>query len=268
MQQVFKLSAGLAIAGAIALAAPALADGNKVIATVNGVEIYQRDYDLAERLLAQETRNMPDDRRRQTILSVLTDTLMMAQLADAAGTADTEEYKERLKFTVRRVKRDIYVQHAFTDKVTDAEVEARYNKLIAANPPAKKIRARHILVKTKEEAEAIIKELEGGGDFAKLAQEKSTGPSGPRGGDLGYFGPGQMVPPFDKAAFALKKGEYSKEPVKTGYGFHVIKIEDEKQEDPPALAQVSEQLKNLLAQERLKAFVEAAREKAKIEYIK
>ena len=104
--------------------------------------------------------------------------------------------------------------------------------------------------------------------FEKLAKEKSTGPSGPRGGDLGFFGKGQMVPAFDKAVFELEKGKYSKEPVKSNFGWHVIKVEDTRQKTPPPLEQVKEQLKALVAQEKLQALVKDLRSKAKIERVK
>lgn len=266
MHQIWKVMAGLAVAGSLALSIPAYAQSNKVIATVNGAEVYQSDYDLAATLLARETANMTEDQRKQTILAVITDTLLMSQLAEEAGTDKTNDYQQRLKFTIRRVKRDIYIQHNVTDKVTDAEIEERYNALLKANPPARQVHARHILLKTEEEAKAVIKDLEGGADFVVLAKQKSTGPSGPKGGDLGFFGKGQMVPPFDKAVFAMKKGEITKTPVKTNFGWHVIKLEDERTQDVPTLADVSEQLRQILSTERLKAFMEAARAKAKIEY--
>ncbi|MEM7427560.1 MAG: peptidylprolyl isomerase [Pseudomonadota bacterium] len=266
MHQFLRLPAWGAMAALVAFAAPVFADeADKVIATVNGAEIYQRDFDLAKRMLAGELQRMPENRHRQAILRVLTDSLLMSQLADASGTVETEEYKERLKFTVRRVKRDIYVQQNVTDQVTRADVEERYNELLKARPPQVQVQARHILMKTREEAVAIIKELDGGADFADLAKQKSMGSSAPRGGDLGLVGRGQMQPPFEEAMFALKKGKHSSEPVQTSFGWHVIKKEDEREQAPPPLSQVFDQLKNLLAQERLIKFVEDARAKAKIE---
>ena len=113
--------------------------------------------------------------------------------------------------------------------------------------------ARHILVKTKEEAEAIIKELDAGADFAKLAKEKSTGPVRPEGGDLGFFSPGQMVPAFEKAAFALKAGKYTKEPVKTQFGWHVIKVEEKRNAPPPEFDQVKDQVRQLVLREKYMA---------------
>ena len=114
-------------------------------------------------------------------------------------------------------------------KITDAEIRARYDQEVAATPPVNEVQARHILVKTKEEALDVIKQLDGGADFEKLANEKTNDPSGKTtGGDLGWFGPGQMVPEFEKAAFALNAGEYTKEPVQTQFGWHVIKVEDKR----------------------------------------
>ena len=120
-------------------------------------------------------------------------------------------------------------------KITDEEIRARYDKQMADTPPVNEVKARHILVKTKEEAEAIIKQLDGGAEFEKLANEHTTDPSGKTsGGDLGYFAPGQMVPEFEKAAFALEVGDYTKEPVQSQFGWHVIKVEDKRAQQPPA----------------------------------
>ena len=110
--------------------------------------------------------------------------------------------------------------------------------------------ARHILVKTEDEAKAIIKELDDGADFEATAKEKSTGPSGPNGGDLGFFGKGQMVPEFETAAFALDKGSFTKEPVQTQFGWHVIKVEDKRPQEKPKFEDVAAQLRQQLIRER------------------
>ncbi len=198
----------MSLAAAAALSTTVLAaEPGDVILTVDGEKIHQRDYDLAARLLGPELAKMGAAQREQVLMNVLSETLLLSRLAEKSGTLDTDEYKQRMLFMTRRVKRDIYVQHNITDKITDVDVQARYDALIKEFPSGKEVKARHILVKKKEEAEAIIKELDGGADFVKLAKEKSTGPSGPRGGDLGFFGKGQMVPAFEKAAFSIKKGE-------------------------------------------------------------
>lgn len=259
----------LGVAAATVLGASKLAAApDDVVLDVDGDKIYQRDYDLAERMLAPELSKMGPAQREQVLLNVLTETLLLSRLAEKSGTTDTDEYKQRMKFMTRRVKRDIYVQKNITEKVSDADVKARYDEVIKEFPAGPEVRARHILVKTEDEAKAIIKELDGGADFATLAKEKSTGPSGPRGGDLGFFGKGQMVPSFDKAVFALEKGKHSKEPVKSNFGWHVIKVEDTRQKEPPPLKDLSERLRFQIAGEKLQALVKDLRSKAKIERLK
>src|SRR5690606_26426323 len=128
---------------------------------------------------------------------------------------------KEMAFLRERALHNEFIEKKIAGAITDEEVRARYDKEIAATPPVNEVHARHILVKTKEEAEKIIGELNKGADFEKLAAEHTTDPSGKSsGGDLGYFGPGQMVPEFEKAAFALGVGEYTKEPVETQFGWH------------------------------------------------
>ena len=114
----------------------------------------------------------------------------------------------------------------------------------------------------------VIKELDKGADFAELAKSKSTGPSGPNGGDLGYFTKGRMVPAFEAAAFALKPGEYTKKPIQTQFGWHVIKVDDKRQSTPPPappLEQVAEQIRRIIANERYAALMKGLRDKAKVQ---
>jgi peptidyl-prolyl cis-trans isomerase C len=120
----------------------------------------------------------------------------------------------------------MYCSDQVVESISASDVKARYDKEVAATPPEEEISARHILVEAEEEAKALITELDAGKDFAELAKEKSTGPSAGNGGDLGYFTKGRMVPEFEAAAFALEKGQYGKEPVKTQFGWHVIKVEE------------------------------------------
>ena len=262
-----RFSIGLAAAAMLSTSVLAAEPGD-VILTVDGEKIYQRDYDLAARLLAPELAKMGPAQREQVLFNVLSETLLLSRLAEKSGTTDTDEYKQRMKFMERRVKRDIYVQQNITESVSDADLQARYDALVKEFAGGPEVRARHILVKTEEEAKAIIKQLDGGADFAKLATEKSTGPSKARGGDLGFFGKGQMVPAFDKAVFELEKGKHSKEPVKSNFGWHVIKVEDTRQKAPPPLSQISDRLRVLVAQEKLQALVKDLRSKAKIERLK
>ena len=136
---------------------------------------------------------------------------------------------------------------------------------MANTPPVNEVHARHILVKTKEEATAIIKQLDGGAKFEDIAKEKSSDGSAGQGGDLGWFGPGQMVPEFEKAAFALEVGAYTKEPVQTQFGWHVIKVEDKRAQQPPAFEQVKDQIRSALLREKYFALVKSVRDAAKVE---
>src|SRR5205823_3367368 len=151
------------------------------------------------------------------------------------GLDKTPEFQRRIEFLRDRMLYATLVDTEIAGKISEEEMRARYNQEVAATSPINEVKARHILVKTKQEALDIVKQLDGGADFEKLANEKTNDPSGKTsGGDLGWFGPGQMVPEFEKAAFALNAGEYTKEPVETQFGWHIIKVEDKRLKQPPA----------------------------------
>jgi len=149
--------------------------------------------------------------------------------------------------------------------ITAEVLKARYFELVKQVQPEKEIHVRHILVASPDAARAIIAELGKGADFATLAKAKSTGPTGPRGGDLGFVGRGRMVPEFDQAAFALKVGDYSKEPVKTQFGWHIIKVEEERPSVLPPFAEVKAKLRQRMQTEKLRALIDTLTAKAKIE---
>ncbi|MER9409249.1 peptidylprolyl isomerase [Mesorhizobium sp. M0589] len=255
-------------APADAAAAPAAApvDPNAVIATVNGQKLTEADLGLAEGELSQQFSQLPPEQRRAAALSAAIEIRVMAAQAVAIGLDKDPEFQRRMAFLQQRALHGEMVEKGVVDKVTDAEVRARYDQEIASTPPVNEIHARHILVKTKEEAEAIIKQLDGGADFQKLANEHTSDPSGKtNGGDLGWFGPGQMVPEFDKAAVALEIGKYTKEPVQTQFGWHVIKLEDKRTKQPPAFDDVKDQAKQAVIRDKYFALVKQLRGAAKVE---
>ena len=133
--------------------------------------------------------------------------------------------------------------------------------------PQQEVSARHILVKTEEEAKVIIKDLEAGKDFIELAKEKSTGPSGPNGGDLGFFGPGRMVPEFEQAAFKLEKGAFTKEPVKTQFGFHIIRVDEKRDQPKPTYEQSKQQIRQLMLTEAYGKAIEQSRTEVGVELL-
>ena len=240
----------IAIAAATAGARAQDAAADPVIAKVGATEIHESELKLAIAGLDPQLANLPDEQKRVAALSSIIDVKLLAADADKEGLKDDADFKQRLAFLTDRELHNAYFKKHVVDAVTPDEVKARYEKEIAAIKPEDEIRARHILVKTEEEAKAIIKDLDAGKDFIEIAKEKSTDPNKSEGGDLGYFGKGRMVPEFEAAAFALEKGAYSKEPVKTQFGFHVIKIEDKRKQQPPALDQVEPQVRQLVMRDK------------------
>jgi len=268
MPRTFALSAlmrGIAAALFLTVAGGALAQDDKVLATVNGEEITEADLKLAESNLDQQFARLPEEQRRAAALSALIEIRLLAAEAAKTGVEDDPTFKKELDFLRLRALHTAFVDRQVAASVTDEQVRARYDQEIANTPPANEIRARHILVETKEEAQAIIKQLDEGGDFEALAKEKSKDGAAANGGDLGYFAPGQMVPAFEQAAMALEVGAYTKEPVQTQFGFHVIKVEDKRQQQPPAYEQVQAQIRSLVLREKYFAEVDRIRDAATID---
>jgi peptidyl-prolyl cis-trans isomerase C len=147
--------------------------------------------------------------------------------------------------------------------VSDEAAKALYDEQIGA--PGKEYSARHILVEDEETANEVIKQLDSGRDFSELAKEKSTGPSGPNGGKLGWFGADQMVKPFADATAALEKGSYTETPVKTQFGWHVIMLDDVRESTPPPFDDVKDRIKMLLANQQLQQYVESMKANAVID---
>ncbi len=236
------------------------------IAIVNGQKLYESDLvaflqRLPPQLQAQAQLLMPQ------ILEQVVNNELATQAGHNAGLAQDAEVMSQLGKVEDLIVGQTYLQRAIDERVTDDKLEAAYQKYLEENPPQRELKARHILVATEDEAKAVIAELDGGADFAELAKEKSTGPSGANGGELPPFQEGQMVPEFSDAAFAMEVGTYSKEPVKTQFGFHVILLEDSSMSEPPAKDAVESELRDQLSQEAAEAVVTELREGAEIEIL-
>jgi len=252
------------VPASLALSTVAAFAEDKVVARVDGMAITQSTLKFANDELKSQLDKIPQDRRRSLVVKYLVDRALLIAAAKKAETDKTNGFDKRVAYYKDRAYRDVYFENA--TKVSEDEARAFYDKQIKLRKPTTEMRARHILVKTEDEAKALVKEIEGGGDFAELAKKKSTGPSGANGGDLGYFGEGQMVPAFAAAAAALKKGEVS-QPVKTRFGWHVIKLEDKRQKKAPAFALVSAEIIKLLKRSKAGELIVSLREKAKIEIV-
>ncbi len=253
-------------AEAAAPAAPAQPDPNKVVATVDGQPVTEADMALALASVDQQYQQLPPDQRRAAAFMAVLEVKLLAARAVAEGLDKDPDFQRRMEFLRERALHSEVIDKDIGAKITDAEVRARYDKQISETAPVNEVKARHILVATKEEAEAIVKELDGGADFEKLANEHTTDPSGKTtGGDLGYFAPGQMVPEFEKAAFALDVGAYTKEPIQSQFGWHIIKVEDKRPQPPPAFDTVKDQIRNLVFREKYFALVDELRKAGKVD---
>jgi peptidyl-prolyl cis-trans isomerase C len=236
----------------------------KVLATVNGEPITETEVELARQDLGSVLQRIPANQHAEAVLNAVIDLRLLANAGKAAGLSGTPDVKSRMRWLENRALRDAFVDSKVLKAISDEDLKARYDQVIGQQPTELELHARHILVKSEDEAKTIITALDAGADFVEQAKAKSTGPSGPTGGDLGFFGKGRMVPGFEKAAFAMKAGEHSKTPVQTKFGWHIIKIEESREKPKPAFETVKEQVRESMAGERLQKIVTELRAKAKI----
>jgi peptidyl-prolyl cis-trans isomerase C len=247
-------------------AKPAAPDPAKVIATIDGKPVSEADLALAQASVDQQYAQLPPEQRRAAAFMAIMEIRLLADKAVLEGLDKDADFQRRMAFLEQRALHSEVIDKDVGAKITDQEVRARYDKQMADTPPVNEVKARHILVKTKEEADAIIKQLDGGAKFEELAAQHTTDPSGKTtGGDLGYFAPGQMVPEFEAAAFALDVGGYTKTPVQSQFGWHVIKIEDKRAQQPPAYDTVKDEVRNLVFREKYFAMVTDLRKAAKVD---
>lgn len=246
-----------------AAVAAAPAPTGPVLATVNGTAITQGAYEVYSGQRkpqgASEAAN-----NKEAILNELVALELMRQESVSKGLDTKAEVIAALDQQNRTTLAGAAIKEFMSNNsVTDEDAQAFYDAQMAT--PAKEFNARHILVKTEDDAVAVIAELDNGADFSELAKEKSTGPSGASGGKLGWFGAGQMVKPFADAAAGLEKGAYTKTPVQTQFGWHVIVLDDTRDSTPPPFEDVKERLKMLIANQKLQQHIEAIKADASIE---
>ncbi len=230
----------------------------KIYAKVNGMNVTNNDIEMIIRNPRINFSQLPP-KIQQKVLNQAIDSKLLTQNAIKDGIERTKTFKKALEALKNNLALEIWMKKEYNRaKVTDKEAKAFYiqNKDKLFIQPAE-VKARHILVKSEKEAKAIIAKLKGlsgkklENEFIKLAKEKSVGPSGANGGELGWFSEKRMVPAFSKAAFALKKGEITKTPVKTQFGYHIIYVEDKKPSGAIPFENVKDRIK---AQLKIKAF--------------
>ncbi|NVO55982.1 peptidylprolyl isomerase [Rhodobacteraceae bacterium B1Z28] len=256
----FLPSLALAAVMALPLAAQTQPDASTVVARVNGDEITLGHVIATAATLPPQYQQAEDDVLFDFILEQLIQQQLLGQQQDGLSTqhALTLENETRSLRAVQTVS-------ALTDNVvTDEAVQAAYDAQYAEFAGDDEFDASHILVETEEEAKAIKAQLDDGADFAELAREKSTGPSGPNGGALGWFGKGQMVPEFEAAVFGLEKGQVS-EPVQTQFGWHVVALNDKRKTEAPELDAVRDELAQTIQQDAIQARIDELTQQAQIE---
>lgn len=259
------LAAFLSAGPAAVLAQDGKTGGNAVVAIVNGHEIRQLDLAAAYERLPQQYQQIPFN----SLYPRLIEQLVTNHIMEVAGRALDLHNDEAVRAQIRAFE-SAAIQRAYLDRkiaaeVTDEAILSVYELTFGNAEGPEEVRASHILVNTEEEGVNILKELANGGDFAALARKYSTGPSGPRGGDLGYFTADAMVEAFSAAAFALEIGAIAPDPVKTQFGWHVIKVVDKRRQPPAGLAESRARIEDLLTREFITSHMAELRANAEIQ---
>lgn len=264
-----KTFASLAVLTALTAFTPAQAAPakNTVVATVNGSKIHlnslEQDKNAIPQLRGAKMDQVYPLLRQQAIMSELT--LQQARKSDIKN---DPKVKKQIAHVTDMILRENYLMKQAEAKVSDKKVRDFYDKSASEFKSEKQIKARHILVRTEDEARAIIKELNSGADFAKLAETKSIAPEGKNGGELPWLTKNMMVPEFSGAAFAIQTGKISSVPVKTEFGWHVIKVEDAKMTELPSFAKAKDTIRNILLKQETQRIMLGLVRNASIKYYK
>ena len=263
-QMARTIAAGLILACS-ALPASGQDQPNLKVAEVNGVPIYLDE-------VVQQIEKLPADLRNQApevyfdqLLGEMITGRLAATKAREQGLDKDSDIARKMNQAAEQVLGEAYLVRAIQNAVSEADLQAAYERLVADTASREELRASHILVETQDKAMELIKELDAGADFAELAQTHSTGPSKTQGGDLGYFGRGRMVPAFEAAVYDLNIGDHSQSPVQTQFGWHVIKLVDKRVQPAPALDAVRAQLTSSLQAQTFATVVEELRAGATVE---
>lgn len=268
-RQPSKIAIALMFAMAVLIpAAPvALQAQEKVVAKVNGKPITESDLQMAESEIGNDLGSLPPGARRRVLLEYVIENQLFAEAAETAKINTGTAFDERLAYWRRRALREHFFEKTLKPSVNEADARRIYDQQVGSAKPQEEVRARHILVESEALAKEIGEQLAKGGDFIALAKQHSKDPgSKDEGGDLGYFGSGQMVPIFEETAFKLKKGEISA-PVKSQFGWHILKLEDRRAKGAPPFDAIKERLIASMVHRKAQQVAADLRGKAQLEYI-
>ena len=266
------LAGALGLLAVTLLAAPqattparAQAQPDKVIAKVSGVEIRESDLAMAEEDMGQQAQQLEGDAKRDALVGYLADVIIVSKAAEAKKVTEQKDFKSRMTFIRNKLAMEMLLVEEGKAATTDAAMKKVYEEAVQKGGAEEEVRARHILVPTEDEAKAVLAEIKKGTDFAELAKQKSKDPgAAAEGGDLGYFGKSQMVPEFAEAAFKMKKGDVS-DPIKTQFGWHIIKVEDKRTKPAPTFENVKDQIETFVARRAQADYIAKLRSAAKVE---
>lgn len=266
LSRLRRTSFAVVLLAASMSASPASAQENKVVARVNGVEITAADVAVAAEMYANQLGRMPDDARQSLLVDELIALRLASEAAKGASIDDDPAYKRQIAFFEAQTLRSVFLAGEVAKRVDDAAVRKAYDDQLARTPPVEELRLRHILLASEAEARDVITALEGGKDFAELAAERSRDEaSKAEGGDLGYLASGQSMAEIDAAAASLQPGTYTREPVKSAFGFHVLKLEERRTRPAPPFEALAGQIRASLEQAATQAIMGVLRSGAAIE---
>ncbi|MFN3349318.1 peptidylprolyl isomerase [Pseudorhodoplanes sp.] len=241
------------------------AQTDPVVAKVDGTEIRESDLQAAEDDIGAQLPPMAPDAKKDYLTTYVADMILVSKAAEAKKLGDTDEFKRKLALARTKLLMEALLQNEAKAAVTDEAMKKVYAEAIKDIGNEQEVSARHILVESEDEAKAIAADLKKGGNFDAIAKEKSKDPgSKDSGGDLGYFSKDQMVPEFAEAAFKLDKGQIS-DPVKSQFGWHIIRVDDKRAKQPPAFDQVKDQIENFVQRRAQAELIQKLRAEAKIE---
>jgi peptidyl-prolyl cis-trans isomerase C len=239
--------------------------GSTVVARADGTELHLADVEAAQQSLPPQAQKLPLAQIFPVLLDRLVDGMLITEAGRKEHLDQDPEVQQRLKRYEDRLIQEAYLSRAIKAAETEDQLKARYQTFAKEKAGREEVHARHILVKTEAEAKSVIGELDKGADFSELAKKDSTDPGGSSGGDLGYFGHDDMVKEFADAAFALPAGQYTKAPVKSEFGWHVIKVEDHRVSTPPSFEEARQEITQLVAHDVVDTKLKELRGAAKIE---
>ena len=244
---------------------PAMAQDNKVVAKIDGIEITEQEIALAGEDLGERIAQVPAPQRRDYLIGYLSDLKIGARAAERAKIAELPEFTLRMNYFRQKVLMDEFISRQSKAAASTEAARKLYDDTMKTMKPEEEVRARHILVEKEDEAKAVLARVRKGEDFAKVAAELSRDPgSGKDGGDLGYFTQDRMVPQFGAVAFQLKAGDVS-EPVQTQFGWHVIKVEDKRSKPLPKFEDVKGEIETYLVRKAQQDIVMGLRGDLKLE---